>query len=113
MAAHSRRCVKLHALHFAGSIVFNDPKNTWKTLQPILSLLSTPYISGRENQSSGVLLNISLCFSTLIICIWSTVHFNIPVKRYTVTRCCFTQMSWMFIALLTPRTRGPALPRNK
>ena len=44
----------------------------------------------------------SLCFSTLIICIWSTLHFNVPAKRYTATRRFFIQVSWMFIALIAP-----------
>ena len=56
---------------------------------------------GASNQrsTSGIA---SLCFSTLIICIWSTVHFNIPAKRYTATRRFFVQVSWMIFALLAP-----------
>jgi len=37
-----------------------------------------------------------------MICIWNTVHFNIPIRRYTVTRRFFLQVSWMFLALLAP-----------
>ena len=44
----------------------------------------------------------SLCASTLIICIWSAVHYNIPIRRYTDTRRFFLQASWMLIALLGP-----------
>ena len=44
----------------------------------------------------------SICFSTLIICIWSTLHFNIPAKRYTTTHRFFTQVFWMIFALLAP-----------
>jgi hypothetical protein len=44
----------------------------------------------------------SLCFSTLIICIWSTLHFNIPTVRCTITRRFFLHVSWMFFALLAP-----------
>ena len=68
------------------------------TITPI----NPPYKWMGEPKQRGTFGIISLCFSTLIICIWSTVHFNIPVKRYTVTRRCFTQVSWMFIALLAP-----------
>ena len=45
---------------------------------------------------------ILFCFSTLTICIWSTIHFNIPIKRYTDTRRFFLQVSWMTLALLAP-----------
>src|SRR5258706_1141988 len=37
-----------------------------------------------------------------IICIWSTVHFSIPTRRYSATRRFFLQVSWMVIALLAP-----------
>ena len=45
---------------------------------------------------------ISFCLSTLIICIWSTLHFNIPTRRHTPTRRFSLQVFWMFIALLAP-----------
>ena len=55
-----------------------------------------------EPKQRGTFGIISLCFSTLIICIWSTLHFNIPTRRYTVTSRFLVQVSWMFIALLAP-----------
>ena len=55
-----------------------------------------------EPKQRGTFGIISLCLSTMIICIWSTLHFNIPIKRYTATRRFFIQVSWMFIALLAP-----------
>ena len=61
-----------------------------------------PYKWMGEPKQRGTFGIISLCFSTLIICIWSTVHFSIPAKRYTVTRRFFIQVSWMFIALIAP-----------
>jgi len=45
---------------------------------------------------------ISLCLNTLIICIWSTLHFNVPTKRHSNTRRFFIQVLWMFITLLAP-----------
>ena len=56
---------------------------------------------GESNQRSTFAI-FSICFSTLIICIWSTLHFNIPAKRYTATRRFFIQVSWMIFALLAP-----------
>src|SRR5258706_10964314 len=61
-----------------------------------------PYLWMGESNQRGTLGIISFCLSTLIICIWSTLHFNIPRKRYTATRRFFVQVSWMFIALLAP-----------
>jgi len=55
-----------------------------------------------EPKQRGTFGIISICLSTLIICIWSTLHFNIPTMRCTVTRRFFTQVLWMFIALLAP-----------
>ena len=55
-----------------------------------------------EPKQRGTFAIISLCFSTLIICVWSTLHFNVPTRRYTVTRRVSLQVSWMFFALLAP-----------
>jgi hypothetical protein len=45
---------------------------------------------------------ISLCLSTLIICVWSTLHLNIPTMGCSTTRRFFLQVFWMFSALLAP-----------
>jgi len=55
-----------------------------------------------EPKQRGTFGIISLCLSTLIICLWSTLHFNIPTRRFTATRRFFIQVSWMFLALLAP-----------
>ena len=44
----------------------------------------------------------SFCFSTLIICVWSALHFPIPTTRATATRRVFFRASWMVFALLAP-----------
>ena len=61
-----------------------------------------PYNWEAEPKRRGTFGIISLCFSTMIICVWSTLHFNIPIRRYTVARRFFLQVSWMIIALLAP-----------
>lgn len=38
----------------------------------------------------------------MIICVWSTLHFNIPTRRYTSTRRFFLEIAWMLLALLAP-----------
>ena len=61
-----------------------------------------PYVwigEPKQRTSFGIL---SFCFSTLVICAWSTVHFNIPQRRYSDTRRFFLQVAWMVFALLAP-----------
>jgi len=55
-----------------------------------------------EPKQRGTFGIISLCLSTMIICIWSTLHFNVPTKRYSTIRRFIFQVLWMFIALLAP-----------
>lgn len=38
----------------------------------------------------------------MIICVWSTLHFNIPTRHYTATRRFFVEIAWMLLALLAP-----------
>ena len=63
---------------------------------------SPPQSWGEEPNFRGTFGIILLCFNTLIICTWNTVHFNIPPKRYSETRRFFLQVSWMVIALYAP-----------
>lgn len=52
-----------------------------------------------ERGTFGIL---SFCFSTLIICVWSTLHFDIPTTRHTPTYQFFIHVSWMAVALIAP-----------
>src|SRR5258706_9415343 len=61
-----------------------------------------PYRWMGESNQRGTFGIISFCSTTLIICIWSTLHFNIPVRHYSATHRFFLQVSWMFIALIAP-----------
>ena len=63
---------------------------------------SPPYLWEAEPTRRGTFGIISFCLSTLLICIWSTLHFNIPIRRYTATRRFFLQLFWMILALLAP-----------
>ena len=60
------------------------------------------YLWMGEPKQRGTFGIVSFCFSTLIICIWSTLHFNIPIRRYTITRRFFLQVLWMILTLLAP-----------
>ena len=55
-----------------------------------------------EIKQRGTFGIISLCFSTLIICTWNNLHFNIPTKRYSAIRRLLLHVSWTLIAFLTP-----------
>ena len=48
---------------------------------------------------------LSFCLSTLIICVWSTLHFDIPTTRHTPTYRFFIQVFWMVIALIAPEVQ--------
>ena len=66
------------------------------------TLDNPPYLwigEPKQRTTFGIL---SFCFSTLIICVWSTLHFNVPSSRPTATRRLFLQVSWMVFALLAP-----------
>src|SRR6266404_6805340 len=73
----------------------NPPTNTTTSTNP-------PYLwIGESNQRStfGIL---SFCFSTLIICVGSTVHFNVPRRRQSNALRVSLQVGWMVIALVAP-----------
>jgi hypothetical protein len=73
----------------------NSATNTPTSSDPPSSWVAEP----KQRGTFGI---ISLCLSTLLICIWSTLHFNIPTRRCTATRRFFFQVFWMFFALLAP-----------
>ena len=45
---------------------------------------------------------LSFCLSTLIICVWSALHFDIPITRLTPTHQFFIHVSWLVVALIAP-----------
>lgn len=61
-----------------------------------------PYSWEAEPNHRGTFGIISLCFSTLFVCTWNTLHFNVPVRRYTATRRLFIQLRWAGLALVAP-----------
>jgi len=60
------------------------------------------YLWMGEPKQRGTFGIVAICISTLVICVWSTIHFNVPTTRLTLTRGFFTQVLWMVIALLAP-----------
>src|SRR5258708_30692369 len=52
-----------------------------------------------QRTSFGIL---SFCITTMLICIWGTVHFNIPTTRHSLIHRLLLQAAWMFIALIAP-----------
>src|SRR5258706_6814159 len=73
----------------------NPTNNTTTPSNPPYLWIGEP----KQRTTFGIL---SFCFSTLIICVWSTLHFNIPTRRHSATRRVFLQLSWMVFALLAP-----------
>ena len=73
----------------------NHTANTTTSSNPPYLWIGEP----KQRTTFGIF---SFCFSTLIICVWSTLHFPIPTRRYTATRRVFFKVSWMVFALLAP-----------
>ena len=61
-----------------------------------------PYRWMGEPDQRGTFGIISFCSTTLIICTWSTLHFNIPIRRNTTIHRFVLQVTWMVLALLAP-----------
>ena len=61
-----------------------------------------PYLWIEEPKQRSTFGILSICFSTLTICVWSTLHFSIPRKRQTTTRRVLHHVLWMVVALLGP-----------
>jgi len=53
----------------------------------------------KQRDTIGILY---FCFTTMIICVWSTVHFNIPTTRHSPIRRFLLRVFWMLIALIAP-----------
>jgi len=60
------------------------------------------YLWMGEPKQRGTFGIVVICFSTLIIFVWNTVHFNVPTKRLPLKRRIVTHVLWMAIALLIP-----------
>jgi hypothetical protein len=73
----------------------NPAANTTTPSDPQTSWVPEP----KQRGTFGI---ISFCLSTMLICIWSTLHFNVPSRRCSTTRRFFYQVFWMFVALLAP-----------
>ena len=72
----------------------NRETNTTTANSPYL------YVEGpKQRNTFGIF---SFCFSTMIICMWSTLHFDIPTTRHSRTYRFFLRVSWMLVALLAP-----------
>src|SRR5260221_11445538 len=73
----------------------NLPTNTTTPGNP-------PYLWVGESNQRSTFAILSFCSSTMIICVWSTLHFNIPARHFTSTRRFFFELGWVLFALLAP-----------
>jgi hypothetical protein len=69
--------------------------NTTTPSQPAYSWVEEP----KQRGTFGIL---SLCLTTMIICVWSAVHMDIPHTRHSSTRRFLIRVGWMLIALIAP-----------
>lgn len=45
---------------------------------------------------------LSTCLSTLLICVWSTVHIDIPPRKQGALQSLFQRLRWMVIGVFVP-----------
>jgi len=73
----------------------NPASNTTTPSSPSASWVEEP------NQR-GTYAILSLCASTMTICIWSAVHYGIPITRQSFICYILYSARWMLIALFAP-----------
>jgi len=73
----------------------NPTNNTTTPHMPEFLWVEEPSFRG----SSGIL---TFCVSTLIICVWSALHFDIPQRRHTNTERFAFGILWMIVGVLCP-----------
>ncbi|KLO07654.1 hypothetical protein SCHPADRAFT_945100 [Schizopora paradoxa] len=44
----------------------------------------------------------TLCVSTLLICVWNAIHFDIPMHRFSTSRKFMVAISWTLLAVISP-----------
>jgi hypothetical protein len=69
--------------------------NTTTPSQPVYSWVGEP----KQRGTFQILL---LCLATMIICVWSAVHLDIPNTRHNPTRRFLIRVVWMLITLIAP-----------
>jgi hypothetical protein len=77
-----------------------------KQMENLTSNTTTPgdpsFLWKAEPTQRGTFGILSFCLSTLIICVWSALHFDIPTTRHTLTHRIFIHVFWMAVALIAP-----------
>jgi hypothetical protein len=68
---------------------------TSNTTKPSYSWVEEP----NQRGTFGIL---SFCLSTMTICVWSTVHIDIPNTRHSSTRSYLYHALWTLITLIAP-----------
>ena len=69
--------------------------NTTTLQEPVFLWVQEPNVRG----TLGIL---TFCLSTLIICAWSALHFDIPKRRYRRRDHLAFGVMWMMVAVLCP-----------
>jgi hypothetical protein len=73
----------------------NPASNTTTSTLPVYSWVGKP----KQRDTFGIL---SVCLTTMIICVWSAVHLDIPNTRHSSTRRFLTRVFWSLIGLIAP-----------
>ncbi|SLM41070.1 hypothetical protein LPUS_01571 [Lasallia pustulata] len=42
------------------------------------------------------------CLLTLLLCVWQTLHLNVPRAQETATQCAMMNVQWIFTGVFAP-----------
>jgi hypothetical protein len=88
------RLIKTHLLAIVQQME-NRTINTTTLQKPVFLWVQEPTVRG----TFGIL---TFCLSTLIICAWSALHFDIPKRRHRRRDHLAFGVMWMVVAVLCP-----------
>ncbi len=60
-----------------------------------------------EPRQRGTIGLVTSCLFTIVICVWNTLHMNLPADDESPMRIFFHKLKWMVIALLAPEFLFP------
>jgi hypothetical protein len=66
---------------------------------PVTNLSATWYA---EPRGRGTFTILSTCLTTMILCVWTAVHLNIPDHNGGIRQTFLRKPGWLFLALIAP-----------
>ncbi|KLO14733.1 hypothetical protein SCHPADRAFT_825899 [Schizopora paradoxa] len=73
-----------------------------QSLQPSSSNTNPPFVWVPSSTTRGTFQIFTLCATTTVICIWSSVHRDIPYRRLSTFRSLPREAAWVLVAFFFP-----------